>query len=505
MSSINKNIVRGILIISYVGIITIVVFGISALYSYFNTGADRAHMLHTELVIEQSYQPKVIWSPLQNKGREMDKETLKNIEKDYLNAWYVQQVAFKNNSGEGIEDYYTKKARQNIYNTINHNISEKVNITGTTVTHHPNLDFFSEDGQLAVITDRDVVEYKRVFRSGQFLFETTEIATYKIVLLLEDGFWRIRHKIREHTKTLEEPFQTIDATNLAIRGVNYYPQANPWNMFGDRFDLQTLSKDFDMIKEAGLNTIRIFIGYEDFGKADVPLEKLEKLKALLDVAEEKQLGVVVTLFDFYGDYSVLDWTVTHRHAEMIVTTFKDHNAIVAWDVKNEPDLDFESRGKSLVNAWLTKMIRIIKFIDKKHPVTIGWSNTKSAILLSKEVDFVSFHYYKDLDQLENAIVSLRANIIAKPIVMGEFGMSSNRGFWNPFGNSISDQAAYHKKAQSIIATHKLQYMSWTLYDFDVIPKEVFGRSPWLKNSQKQFGFVKSNGELKESFQYISSQ
>ena len=49
MVSLNKNIVRGILIASYIVIIALIVSGISALFGYLNTGADRSAMLHTEL------------------------------------------------------------------------------------------------------------------------------------------------------------------------------------------------------------------------------------------------------------------------------------------------------------------------------------------------------------------------------------------------------------------------------------------------------------------------
>ena len=33
-------------------------------------------------------------------------------------------------------------------------------------------------------------------------------------------------------------------------------------------------------------------------------------------------------------------------------------------------------------------------------ITIGWSNTKSATILKDKVDFVSFHYYEDLEDYE---------------------------------------------------------------------------------------------------------
>ena len=107
-----------------------------------------------------------------------------------------------------------------------------------------------------------------------------------------------------------------------------------------------------------------------FGKEKIPPVKLDKLKEVLDVAQNTGLKVVVTLFDFYGDYSVLNWTLTHRHASQIVSTFKNHKAILAWDIKNEPDLDFDNRGKETVMAWLVQMINEIKKFFKRHKKVI---------------------------------------------------------------------------------------------------------------------------------------
>ena len=47
-------------------------------------------------------------------------------------------------------------------------------------------------------------------------------------------------------------------------------------------------------------------------------------------------------------------------------------------------------------------------------------------------------------------------------------------------------------------------MSWTLYDFVEIPKEVVGRLPWRKRAQEHFGFINKNGETKPALKYISS-
>ncbi|WP_089370107.1 glycoside hydrolase family 2 TIM barrel-domain containing protein [Dokdonia pacifica] len=502
MVKMNRNILRSILIISYMIIIAVIIGGISSLYSYLNTGADRATILHTEIQKIDQYIPDVYWAPLYNEGRPMDQETLERIENNYLDAWYVKQIAYKTNTTSGIEDYYTENARKNLYNTIAHNTEEGIVVEATTLEHHPTLEFFSEDGQLVVITDYDVVEYKRLYKDEVLILETTETATYKIVLLLEDGFWRIRHMVKEHQEvyTEKERFDTLK--DISVKGINYYPQATPWDMFGDGFDPEILSKDFQIIKDAGLESIRIFVQYDDFGKANVQEDKLQKLKQTLDLAERHNLKVMVTLFDFYGDYAVLDWTLNRRHAATIVSSLKEHPALYAWDIKNEPNLDFESRGEKQVTAWLQMMTSFVKNTDPDHPVTIGWSNAESAIILKDHVDFVSFHFYEDLDTLEDVYLYLNEEIPTKPIVLSEFGMSSYKGIWNPFGNSENDQATYHKEIQGIIAKHKIPSMSWTLYDFVEIPKEVVGRLPWQKNNQKQFGFINQKGDEKAAFKYI---
>ena len=503
MIGINKNILRVVLIVSYIAITALVVFGISSLYSYLNTGADRSSILHTDIKKIDQYLPKVTWAPLNNEGRLMDKQTLNNIESDYLDAWYVKHMAYKANDITSIEDYYTENARENIFNIIEQNTTENITIEGTTLAHHPTLEFFSEDGQLVVITDKDVVEYKRIYENENIILETTEKSTYKVILLLEDGFWRIRHIIKQETEDYISNFGPALNGIGSIKGINYYPQATPWDMFGEKFDIDIITKDFKIIKEAELNSIRVFVPYQNFGKASVNIEKLKKLTQVLDLAETNELKVMITLFDFYGDYSVLDWTLNRRHAETIVSALKNHNALLAWDIKNEPDLDFKSRGRELVMAWLNNMINLVKSVDQEHPVTIGWSNIESATILKDKLELISFHYYEDLVDLEKTYKNLKLDIPNKPISITEFGMSSYRGFWNPFGNSEKSQAEYHKQAQNIFSNNDMSFISWTLYDFTEIPKEVVGRLPWRKRAQRHFGFINQKGETKPAYNYIS--
>jgi len=176
--------------------------------------------------------------------------------------------------------------------------------------------------------------------------------------------------------------------------------------------------------------------------------------------------------------------------------------LLAWDIKNEPDLDFKSRGEENVIAWLQNLLPYIKQWDPNHLVTIGWSNPDSAVLLAPQVDIVSYHYYQNIDYFAAKNDKLDAEV-KNPLLVEEFGQSSYNGFWNWFGDDKDDQAAYHKKMQAVFKEKQLAFTSWTLYDFPSVPDAVVGKKPWVKNKQKEFGFIDVKGKKKPSFLHIS--
>lgn len=499
----NKILSRTLIISFYLMVISVLSAGVSKVFGYLNTGADRSLMLHNKIYETIHYQPEITWETHNNVGRNISQTNLQNIEKDYLNSWFVKQIAFEKNTFKGLKNYFTKNAFNQISKNIKYNKAQKISIESTTLKHNVNIDFFSEDGQTVLITDRDVLEQKEVYQNNKLVLERTETNTYQFLLLLEDGFWKIRQilKINPAKEVAKNNNKTL--LKNKIKGINYYPKNTPWDMFGDNFDIEIIKNDFKLIQSTSLNTIRIFIQYQDFGESEVKPEKIKKLKEVLNAAKEHNLKVMITLFDFYGNYSVLDWNLNNKHAKTIVNSVKNHEALLAWDLKNEPNLDFKNRGKQRVIAWLTQMLYYVKSLDPNHPITIGWSNTESATILSEDLDFVSFHYYLDLNQLSKNYKILKNKIPEKTIVLQEYGLSDYRGFWKPFGYSEEDQAQYHQQFQNIAKKDSIPFLSWTLYDFKKIPKAVVGKLPWRKHHQKHFGFVKTDGTPKKSFHFIA--
>ncbi|SCX99337.1 Cellulase (glycosyl hydrolase family 5) [Nonlabens sp. Hel1_33_55] len=500
----NKALYRILIVAGFLALFSGVLFGISQLLAYLNTGADRSTMLHLDLERENYYVPEVVWKSIENPGRPMKPANKDKIEQDYLDAWFVKNQALLTGDDAGIYDHYTKSARAKVRELISYNAGENISIESTTLSHHLTLDFYSADGTLAVLTDREVRGVEQLYQNDEFIIQREFNNDYRIILLLEDGFWRVRHFELLETHPIEESALVISDEIKNLAGLNYYPQDSPWDTFGENFDSSQIATDFKVIQDLNLNTIRIFLSYKDFKISENSNEKMQRLKILLDQAEKADLKVMVTLFDFYGDYGIQDWTLTNSYLKNIVDHIKDHPAVYAWDIKNEPDLDYKSREKRKVNAWLSQTMTRLKEMDSIHPVTIGWSTAAAAINLENQVDVVSYHYYKDLEDLSKTHQELKSKT-KKPIVLQEIGWSSYHGFWNPFGMDKEDQAEKYTEFFTTQKRDSINYLSWTLYDFEEVPSSVAGSRPWRVNKQKHFGLIATDGKKKPSYQSFKDQ
>ncbi len=505
MISRSKNLYRALLLTSFLVVNGAIIYGIAAGWSFLNTGADRSTMLHLSGTLEEAYFPQVTWDLDQQEGRPMELQTLSELERDYRNAWYVRSLGLLNNDRFGLDDYFTTDAREKLFRQLDLNIAEQITVKSTTLQHNPQLDFYSLDGKLVVLTDHNVQGYRQIFREGSLIYEGRTLESFQVILLLEDGFWRIRQlvKIPNKTQSAAVPAREFGLDNY--KGINYYPKGQPWELFGENFDPTSIEEDFATLAKAGFNSVRIFVPYEDFGNAQVPELALGQLRGVLDLAQNQQLQVLVTLFDFYGNYDILDWTRTYRHAESVVNALKDHPALMGWDLKNEPDLDFENRGKENVLNWLRILSENMRTWDPDHPLTIGWSTPEAAVHLKEEVDFISFHYYDKPEALEARYLDLKKVVGDKPLVLEEFGKSSYSGFWNIFSGSEDNQATYLKELQNFIAEEELSSFLWTLHDFDQVPNRVVGRLPWRKAYQRHFGILDTDGNPKAAFPIVTDK
>ena len=107
-------------------------------------------------------------------------------------------------------------------------------------------------------------------------------------------------------------------------------------------------------------------------------------------------------------------------------------------------LDFAGRSpKPIAEAWVNKMVSAIRKHDEQHLITVGaipwamtWTNAKSIIYspeTSRNLDFVSVHFYPKSGEVNKALKALEVYDIGKPIVIEEiFPLSCSIGELDQF-------------------------------------------------------------------------
>lgn len=262
-------------------------------------------------------------------------------------------------------------------------------------------------------------------------------------------------------------------------GVNYWPRRKAMYWWSD-FDAGEVREEFGIIKEIGLQVVRLFLLWDDFQPEPDSVNKdaLDNLITVADIAAENGLGLDVTFFT--GHMSGPNWSPrwllggdlppqAHRHwlkdvvsagritdkgyrnmfhdetalrasrllLQTVVSALKDHPAVWMWNLGNEPDLFAWPNSSDDGAAWVQEMTALIKSIDPNHPVTIGLHgdglHRDNGLRIDKvyaHTDVAVMHSYpmytkwarKPLDpDFVPFTCALTSALCGKPVLMEEFG------------------------------------------------------------------------------------
>jgi len=225
--------------------------------------------------------------------------------------------------------------------------------------------------------------------------------------------------------------------------------------------------DLDEMKAMGANTVRIHLQVSRFMRSatDPNEESLAKLSALLRLAQERGLYLDITGLGCYDKrdvpawYSRMPegprWAVQARFWEAVAAVCKDSPAVFCYDLMNEPilsedtmtsdwtpgafggryfvqriSLDFAGRSaQEVAREWVDKMVGAIRKEDRRHLTTIGaipWALTFPEAKpdfysreVSRNLDFVSVHFYPKGGEVKKALKALKVYDIGKPILIEE--------------------------------------------------------------------------------------
>lgn len=225
--------------------------------------------------------------------------------------------------------------------------------------------------------------------------------------------------------------------------------------------------DFQEMKQLGANTVRVHLQVSRFMKSakEPNRESLAQLARLLALAEQTGLYLDVTGLGCYDRKDVPKWynklgegprwEVQARFWEAVTEACRNSPAVFCYDLMNEPvltedkkgrdwtpgafgdryfvqrlTLDFAGRSQTqIAEAWVNKMVAAIRQHDRQHLVTVGaipwamtWPTARPVIYskeASKNLDFVSLHFYPKNGEVGKALKALAVYEIGKPIVIEE--------------------------------------------------------------------------------------
>jgi hypothetical protein len=505
---------------------------------HFNSGADPASALNLIPALPADIDERLYWMAdhpnvqearqMELPTRQMELPTRQAISDAYLRAWAQLGIAYELDQPYGLKTYFSGQALEQVSRTLTETVAAGWQINRTNLRHELELYFYSDDGSIVAFTDHNSRLVQHIRRADSGLSQLIESAdVWQVLMLLQDGNWRIIHLRRTGeaenaslplaaARDPSTPFVRATGKELrrgderfVIAGVNYYPQEAAWAEFWPNYSPAVTAHDLALAHQLGLNTLRTFVPFVDpkglSGPAltgayggDVTLDQiLAGLHDFLDQAADADVKVIVTLFDHRTDHHPANWPADDRYLAALIPPFADHPALLAWDLKNEADTDAGFNTEERVDAWLLHVGREVRRHDPNHLLTVGWFSADYAARspVSSQLDFVSFHYFGTAPDLPGAWQALADALPDKPILLGEFGMSTWNSLW-PDGHTEGEQAAYYA---GILAGERrfrsAGYLAWTLHEYTNVTLPQY-RLPWISAKQARLGVVRLDGTFK---------
>ncbi len=265
-------------------------------------------------------------------------------------------------------------------------------------------------------------------------------------------------------------------------GFNYdHDSSNRLMEYYWKDEWDTVAGDFEEMEALGANTARIHLQVSRFMKSpeEPNQESLKLLARLLALAEQTGLYLDLTGLGCYDKKDVPPWyndlgearrwDVQARFWEAVARTCSRSPAVFCFDLMNEPiltedkknrdwtpgalgdryfvqrlTLDFAGRSQQqIAKAWVDQLVSAIRKHDRRHLITVGaipwaltWPNAKPLFYskeVSKNLDFVSLHFYPKRGEVDKALKALAVYDIGKPIVVEEtFPLSCSVGELDQF-------------------------------------------------------------------------
>lgn len=312
--------------------------------------------------------------------------------------------------------------------------------------------------------------------------------------------------------TIQNGHLSLNNQPVKLKGFNFYPHLAPWSSMWTHWNGPQVAADLDKAQAIGTNALRILVPYGTgyaWTKADgTPQpEMLNELDQLIAMAANRNMRVLLTLYDFYGNFPLAgtpEEAANWRYLDAIVSRYQNDPRVLGWDLHNEPDnyQTWKSGDQEQVMDWLERVSVRIRQHDPNHFITIGMgvpsdfmtTNWDGLDILALS-DVVGLHAYT-ASLIEQQVSAIRAVDGPTPLILEEFGWPSGPTELN---SDYSEAAQAQRVQTTLDEITKLNIdggLAWMLWDF--MPDSIINLRPNI--TEQYFGFVRVDGSLKPAAQ-----
>ncbi|MDA8541968.1 hypothetical protein N9Z34_00650 [Gammaproteobacteria bacterium] len=224
---------------------------------------------------------------------------------------------------------------------------------------------------------------KNIFALGLIFFSTCSIG--------------LEVKIQDNT-------MTVDGNPYYMKGICYHPV----KIGNTKRSFETLNEDLILMKEAGVNTIRVYEPIDD--------------KAVLDKLSKAGIKVVISFgYNQKGRFDIVSGTFIDY-----VRKYKNHEAILMWELGNEYNYNSQWFGGD-INNWYKAMELVSQMIQIEDPYRLvssahGDLPSIDALNIAPSIQVWGMNVYR-WDQPESIFEEWKA-ISNKPMYFAELGADS---------------------------------------------------------------------------------
>ena len=219
----------------------------------------------------------------------------------------------------------------------------------------------------------------------------------------------------------------LEGETYPVYGVNYAPRNTPGQRFLRETEMDVVNAEMDILQGAGLNTLRIFVRYDALftcpGNGAIPdADNLARLDGIIQTAAEHDFKLIVVLHHGLDGTLYADPPHIAAQTQYLAERYRNEPTILAWDLRDTGDADYERFGRETVLGWLVEMSNAVQTWSPNHLVTASWREDSIATIPA--VDFVSVQYFADIEPFRERTALLR-DATNKPILLSAVGYSTH--------------------------------------------------------------------------------